>query len=150
MAGFKGKYEHAVDDKGRVNLPAKIRKNLAPEALDSFVITRGYDGCLDLYPLDVWNIFEDQLRTKTNRHVGEDLQYIRTLMMWAQDTSLDKQARITIPQDLSDFAGITSNVVIIGALDKIEIWSPEKFREYHELHATQSYEELAARVLGDM
>ncbi len=139
-----------MDDKGRVSLPAKIRKNLAPEAQDSFVITRGYDGSLDLFPLDIWNNFEEQLRAQTNRHEGDDRLYIRTLMRWAQDTALDKQARITIPQDLLDFAGITSNVIIIGVLDKIEIWSPENFRKYDEQHADQSYEAVAASVMGDV
>lgn len=148
MAGFKGKYDHSVDDKGRVSLPAKIRKNLSPEALDSFVITRGYDNSLDLYPQDVWNVFEEQLRSRANRHEEEDRLYIRTVMMWAQETSLDKQARITIPQDLLDFAGITGSVIIIGALDKIEIWSPENFRNYTERHADRSYESVAAHVMG--
>jgi MraZ protein len=150
MAGFKGKYEHSVDDKGRVSLPAKIRKNLAPEALDSFVITKGYDKSLDLYPLDVWSDFEEQLRNKTNRHEEEDRLFVRTLMMWAQETSLDKQARISIPQELLDFAGITGTAIIIGALDKIEIWSPENFRKYYEQHAEKSYEAVAARVMGDV
>ncbi len=148
MAGFKGKYDHSVDDKGRVSLPAKIRKNLSPEALDSFVITRGYDNSLDLYPQDVWNDFEEQLRKKTNRHEEEGRLHIRRIMMYAQETSLDKQARITIPQDLMDFAGIRGNVIIIGALDKIEIWSPENFRIYNETHAEQSFESVAARVMG--
>ncbi|MCZ7558058.1 MAG: division/cell wall cluster transcriptional repressor MraZ [Bacteroidia bacterium] len=148
MAGFKGKYEYAVDDKGRVNLPAKLRKNLSPEAQDSFVITRGYDISLDLFPLDMWNEFEQQLRNKTNRHEDDHRLYVRTVMMWAQETSLDKQSRITIPQDLMEFAGISGNVIIIGALDKIELWSPENFKAYYDRHAEQTYEAVAARVMG--
>lgn len=148
MAGFKGKYEHSVDDKGRVSLPSKIRKNLAPEAMDSFVVTRGYESSLDLYPMDTWNQFEEQLRNQLNVHREEDRLYIRTLMMWAQEVVLDKQSRIMIPSELMEFADITSNIVIVGALEKIELWSPEHFRQYHERNAEQSYEAVAARVMG--
>jgi len=150
MAGFKGKYEHSVDDKGRVSLPSKLRKNLAPEAMDSFVITRGYEDSLDLYPMDVWNQFEEQLRGNLNVHREQDRLYIRTLMMYAQEVGLDKQSRIMLPQDLMEIAGITTQVVIIGALAKIELWSPATFRQYHERFADQSYEDVAARVMGGM
>jgi MraZ protein len=150
MAGFKGKYEHSVDDKGRVSLPSKVRKNLSPEAMDSFVITRGYEASLDLYPMDVWNQFEEQLRSNLNVHREQDRLYVRTLMMWAQEVGLDKQSRIMLPHDLMQIAGISTQVVIIGALEKIELWSPENFRQYHERNADQSYEDVAARVMGGM
>jgi len=150
MAGFKGKYEHAVDDKGRVSLPSKLRKNLSPEANDSFVITRGYEFSLDLFPMDVWNQLEDELRSKLNKHREEDRLFLRTLMMWAQEVTLDRQSRIMIPQELMEFAGVTEKVIIIGALEKIEIWSPESFRSYHERNADQTYESVAARVMGGM
>mgnify|MGYP000734203721 CR=1 FL=1 len=150
MTGFKGKYEHAVDDKGRVSLPSKLRKNLSPEANDSFVITRGYEFSLDLFPMDVWSQLEDELRSKLNKHREEDRLFLRTLMMWAQEVTLDRQSRIMIPQELMEFAGVTDKVIIIGALEKIEIWSPESFRSYHERNADQTYESVAARVMGGM
>ena len=150
MAGFKGKYEHSVDDKGRVSLPSKLRKNLSPEANDSFVITRGYESSLDLYPMDVWNQLEDELRSKLNKHREEDRLFLRTLMMWAQEVTLDRQSRIMIPQELMEFAGVKEKVIIIGALEKIEIWSPESFRSYYERNAEQTYESVAARVMGGM
>jgi MraZ protein len=148
MAGFKGKYEHAVDDKGRASLPAKIRKALTPEAKDSFVITRGYENSLVLYPLDAWNKYEEQMRSELNTHREEDRLFIRMLMMWAQEVTLDKQSRIMIPQELMEIAGITTQVVIIGALEKIELWSPESFRAYNERFADTTYEAVAARVMG--
>ena len=150
MAGFKGKYEHSVDDKGRVSLPSKVRKNLSPEAMDSFVVTRGYESSLDLYPMDVWNQLEEKLRSQLNVHREQDRLFIRTLMMWAQEVVLDKQSRIMLPQDLMEIAGISTHIVIIGALEKIELWSPANFRQYHERYADQSYEDVAARVMGGM
>lgn len=148
MAGFKGKYDHTVDDKGRVSLPAKIRKALSPEANDSFVITRGYENSLVLYPLDAWNRYEEQMRTGLNTHREEDRLFIRMIMMWAQEVSLDRQARLMIPKELTEIAGITTQVVIIGALEKIELWSPEYFRAYNERYADTTYEAVAARVMG--
>jgi MraZ protein len=148
MAGFKGKYDHTVDDKGRVSLPSKIRKALSPEAKDSFVITRGYENSLVLYPLDAWNRYEEQMKTGLNTHREEDRLFIRMIMMWAQEVSLDRQARLMIPKELTEIAGITTQVVIIGALEKIELWSPEYFRAYNERYADTTYEAVAARVMG--
>jgi MraZ protein len=148
MAGFKGKYDHTVDDKGRVSLPSKIRKALSPEANDSFVITRGYENSLVLYPLDAWNRYEEQMKTGLNTHREEDRLFIRTIMMWAQEVTLDRQARLMIPKELTEIAGITTQVVIIGALEKIELWSPEYFRAYNERYADTTYEAVAARVMG--
>jgi len=150
MAGFKGKYEHSVDDKGRVSLPSKIRKFLSPEANDTFVITRGYEEySLYLYPLDVWNRYEDTLRSQLNVHRAEDRMIVRTLMMWAHEVTLDRQSRLMIPQEHLEFSEITTSVVIIGALEKIELWSPDRFREfYYQQHPERSLESMAARVLG--
>ncbi|MFA6233077.1 MAG: division/cell wall cluster transcriptional repressor MraZ [Bacteroidota bacterium] len=148
MAGFKGKYDHSVDDKGRVSLPSKIRKALTPEAKDSFVITRGYENSLVLYPLDAWNRYETQMSTELNTHREEDRLFVRMIMMWAQEVTLDRQSRIMIPQELMEIAGISTQVVIIGALEKIEVWSPEFFRAYNERFADTTYEAVAARVMG--
>jgi MraZ protein len=148
MAGFKGKFEHAVDDKGRFSFPSKLRKALNPEANDSFVITRGYENSLAMYPLDAWNRFEEQMRAELNTHRKEDRRFIRYVMMWAQEVTLDRQSRIMMPHELMKFAGITGQVVVLGALETIELWSPENFREYSEFDGENSVEEIGARVMG--
>jgi MraZ protein len=148
VTGFKGKYEHTLDEKGRVSLPAKLRKSLAAGAADAFVITRGFENCLDLYPKEAWSKLEDELRGRLNMYNTEDRLFLRTILMWAHEVTLDKQARIMIPQELLDVAGITSGVTIIGALEKIEIWSTEEFQRYRDRYAEQSYEDVAARVMG--
>ncbi|MCB2206280.1 division/cell wall cluster transcriptional repressor MraZ [bacterium] len=150
MAGFKGKYEHSVDEKGRVSLPSKLRKNLSPEAMDSFVITRGYENSLDLYPMDVWNQVEQQLQSSLNVHREQDRRYMRMLLKYAHEVGLDKQSRIMLPSELMELAGISSQVVILGSLQKIEIWSPENFRRYDEEFTDQSFEDVAAQVMGGM
>lgn len=148
MAGFKGKYEYAIDDKGRLNLPAKLKKYVSPEANDTFTITRGHEGCLYLYPLDTWNGIERDFSARLNVHNEEDRLLLRIMLMHAQEVALDKQNRIGIPHDLLDIAKIKGNVILIGALDKIEIWCPEVLDAYLDSHADQTFEAIAGKVLG--
>ena len=148
MAGFKGKYDYSIDNKGRVNLPAKLRKNLSASANDSFVITRGHEICLYLYPMDVWATVESDFKARLNVHNAEDRLLLRTISMWASEVTLDGQARIMIPQELLKFASISNSVVLIGALERIEIWSPDVFNRYLESFAERSFESVAAQVLG--
>ncbi len=147
MSGFKGKYDHAVDSKGRIIIPSKLKKHLSPEADEKFVITRGLDDVLWLYPLDVWNAWEQQLKENTNPFNSEDRFFVRTLMQYAHEVQLDKQNRIMIPKELLDLAHITSAVKLLGMFDYIEIWSPEEFDRYFS-STEQSYEQVASRVMG--
>ena len=150
MAGFKGKFEHSIDDKGRVNLPAKLKKYLTPEAADSFVITRGHDLCLYLYPMDTWSKVEDDLKSRLNVNKEEDRLYLRTLLSNSHEVTLDKQSRIMIPEQLLTIANIEGAAVIIGSLDKIEIWSPQTFETYLQRFSDMSYEDVASKVMGGM
>ncbi len=147
MAGFKGKYSYSIDDKGRISIPAKLRKNLSDAANNSFVVTRGLDGCLFLYPLDIWLLREKELEERLNTYDPEERKFLRSLIVWANDVPLDKQMRVMIPHELLKFAGITSAVVMLGTLDKIEIWNPEKFEAYMG-EVEPHYESIAAKVMG--
>src|SRR5438477_5991933 len=120
MSFFKGREIFSVDDKGRVNVPAKMRKNLSPEANDTFVITRGPDDdpCIYAYPLDEWKTFEENLK-KLNQYNDQDRFFLRTLLYWADEVVLDKQWRITIPKSLLDFTKIEKNALLLGSMDHI-------------------------------
>jgi len=148
MAGFKGKYEYTVDDKGRLSLPAKLRKHISPEASDTFVITRGHDQCLYLYPQDVWNKLEEDFKERLNVNREEDRLYLRTILMWSHEVGLDKQSRISIPTELIEFAEIQGNVLVIGSLEKIEIWNPTSFKNYLARYSDHPFEDVASRVMG--
>ena len=150
MTGFKGKYEYSIDSKGRVNLPSKLRKNLNPESDGAFVVTRGLETCLYLYPMETWNRLEQDLSSKLNVYREQDRLFLRTLLMWVHEVALDKQSRIMIPNELLEFAQIKTGVVLIGALDKIEIWDSEELKKYLDRYSDQSYEDVAARVMGDI
>lgn len=128
MLNFKGEYEHTVDPKGRVSIPAAFREALPPEADGTFVITRGLDGCLAVYTLDVWRKVEEDL----SRLPQKARRYVRLLASQAWEAKIDEQGRILIPARLLEKAGIKDKITLIGVLNKIELWNPERFREYIE------------------
>ncbi len=145
MSAFKGSYSYSVDNKGRVNLPAKLRKYVSPEANETFFVTRGFEKCLFVYPADEWNKLEQHLRD-LSPYNPEHRLFVRAILAYATECQLDGQARITIPQQLLTFADIKDEVKIIGALDRIELWSSKVYEEYVAAQS-QSYEDIAAKVM---
>lgn len=146
MAGFKGQAEYSVDSKGRVAIPAKMRSALNPEAKNSFTITRGFEKCIFLYPLDQWITIEAEM-SSLNAYNRNARNFVRSILMWADEVTLDAQGRIGIPKTLAEFAGVDDRAMIIGALDHIEIWNPEAFQRHMDEQA-QEYETLAEQVMG--
>ena len=121
---FMSQYNHTIDAKGRVIIPAKFREKLG----DSFVITKGLDGCLYGYAGEEWSAFEEKLGTLpiTNKN---SRQFTRFFLAGAAECELDKQGRILIPGVLREFAGLEKDVVLVGVASKIEIWSKERWDE---------------------
>ncbi|MFW5955681.1 MAG: division/cell wall cluster transcriptional repressor MraZ [Rhodothermales bacterium] len=146
MAGFKGQAEYSVDSKGRVAIPAKMRAAMNPEAKNTFTVTRGFERCVVVYALDHWQRVEDEL-AGLNMYRAEARNLVRSVMMWAEEVSLDAQGRIGLPRQLLEFAGIQDRALIIGSLTHIEIWNPELF-DQHLADQSEGYEELAERVMG--
>jgi MraZ protein len=143
MAGFKGSFKYAVDQKGRINIPAKFRKTTG--ALETYTITRGLNGCLYVYPTEEWDIIEGKLRTLL-RNDPTNLYYLRATLSNAADVQLDRQGRITVPANLIKMAGLGKEVLVNGALDRMEIWDPERFAKYIE-ESVEQYEEVARKIL---
>ena len=146
MARFKGQAEYSVDNKGRVAIPAKMRSAMNPEAQNSFTATRGFEKCVFLYPKDRWDKMEDEMDA-LNMYRAETRDFVRTILRWAEDVTLDAQGRIGVPKTLQDFSGIGEKALIIGALDHIEIWDPDAFDQYLNTQSSD-YETLAERVMG--
>lgn len=121
---FMSQYNHTIDAKGRVIIPAKFREKLG----DSFVVTKGLDGCLYGYAKEEWSAFEEKLGTLpiTNKN---SRQFTRFFLAGAAECELDKQGRILIPSVLREFAGLDKDVVLVGVASKIEIWSKERWDE---------------------
>lgn len=143
---FKGQAEYSVDSKGRVAIPAKMRSVLNPEAQNTFTITRGFEDCIFLYPLDQWKDIEEQI-SELNMFNSDARSFVRAIMMWADEAALDGQGRVTIPRPLVEYAGLDDRALIIGAFDHIEIWDPDRFNAYLN-EQPDDYETLAERVMG--
>lgn len=144
MSSFKGSFNYTVDSKGRINIPAKMRKNLAPEANSSFVITRGFENCIFVYPNDEWAKREAELGKlqQTNR---DDRLFTRLLLQYAADVELDGQHRIVLTKELMEYAKITGDVLILGVFDRIEVWNPEEYKKYLDAQQ-QDYVTVAENV----
>ena len=143
MASFKGQAEYSVDSKGRVAIPVRMRSALNPEANNSFTITRGFEQCILLFPLDEWAKREAEI-ARLNTYRSEARSFVRTIMRWADEVTLDGQGRIVVPKSLIAFAGLEDAVLIIGVLDRIEIWNPDVFAAQAEQEA--DYSDVAERI----
>jgi MraZ protein len=142
---FRGQYTYSVDAKGRVSIPAKLRKHVSAESNDTFVMTQGTAACIDVYPLEQWQIIENKLLS-LNSFQPNNAKFIRMFLQYATEDTLDSQARILIPQFLLQYAKIDKEVLILGALKKIELWNPETFAEYIK-QSPETYEQIAAEVM---
>lgn len=121
---FMGEYNHTIDAKGRLIVPAKFREVLGEE----FVVTKGLDGCLFVYPNEEWQVFEDKLRTLplTNKNAR---QFSRFFLAGAASCEVDKQGRILLPAVLREFAELEKDVVLVGVASRIEIWSRSRWED---------------------
>jgi MraZ protein len=136
---YKGTYQYSIDTKGRLSIPSKFRKNLLPEADGMYVVTRGYDQCLSIYSLDEWLKFEEKLlKLPTNKKSSRNV--VRQFTSNAEAVTVDNQGRINIPQHLLDYAGLKKDAVIIGVLDRIEVWAPNVYKE-NSKEDSESFEE---------
>lgn len=138
---FLGEYSHSADAKGRVFIPAKFRDELG----EGFVVTRGIDPCLCVYPKTEWEKFSakiDEFPTVQARKVR------RFLYSAATDPTPDSQGRILIPSVLREYAGIEKDVVVIGVGAYLEIWSAEAWEKEKELESSQEIEALMLALEG--
>jgi MraZ protein len=129
MASFHGRYDYSVDTKGRVNVPAKFRKALSPEADDTFIVVRGPKNCLRAYPKDVWERGRgaelDALPETPENNLLKSVIFGSSI-----DSALDVQGRITLSPTLMGAAGIAKEVTLVGVSSYIEIWDTAKYNEY--------------------
>ncbi len=139
---FMGEYHHNVDTKGRLMLPAKFREDLAD---GKYVLTRGLDNCLFLFPIDEWTEFEEKIK-KLSLTKKDARAFVRFLFSGATNDIIDKQGRIKLNDNLKKYAGIEKEVVVTGAFNRIEIWSEEKWTEYIS-GAEESFEDIAENLI---
>ncbi|HJW86295.1 MAG TPA: division/cell wall cluster transcriptional repressor MraZ [Candidatus Brocadiaceae bacterium] len=128
---FNGKYRHSIDDKNRLAIPSKILETIDKEKEgNGFVITQGFDDCLFLYTTRKWKEVESELR-KIDIKNEKDRHYQRvTIASMVVIPECDQQGRIVIPPEMKEFAKLEKKVVIIGILDRIEIWNEKLWEKY--------------------
>lgn len=137
---FIGEYQHSLDNKGRIIIPSKFRDELG----DVFIITKGLDNCLFVYPKDEWNILENKL--KLLPLTSKDARaFVRFFFSGATECELDKQGRILIPINLREHCKLDKEAVIIGVSTRVEIWSKEEWDLYND-DESLSYEAIAEKM----
>ena len=122
-----GEFSHGMDKKNRIIIPSKLREGLG----EQFIMTKGLDSCLYIYPKDEWQIFEKKLKSLplTDKNVRS---FVRFFFSGANEMEPDKMGRVLIPQSLLSYAGIDGEVVSVGMMDRVEVWSKEKWEAYNE------------------
>lgn len=120
---FMGQYEHSIDAKGRIIIPAKYREDLG----ESFVVTRGLDGCLFLYPQSEWQNFVEKLQGLPSSQNTRKMQ--RQFLSKAMEVVLDKQGRILIPSLLREIAALEKEVVFVGMMNRVEVWDKNRLKQ---------------------
>ena len=127
---FMGEYSPALDDKGRVAIPVKLRKAFGDDALvEKLVVTHGLDKCLMAFRNEEWKEFVEKKLMPLSQSDPKNRMSVRFLVGGACECELDKQGRMVIPSNLLKYAGITNDVIILGLFNKIEIWSKEVYEE---------------------
>ncbi len=140
---FRGSFEHTVDSKGRVSIPSKFRDIIADRYEGRLVLAMDFDRCLTVYPLEEWEKLEEKIKTLPMMQ-KEVKEFMRFFFSSATECELDKQGRILIPPAHRDRSGITKNVMVVGIMNKIEIWDAVAWEARNTQNGDKIGEALAA------
>ena len=146
MAGFLGEYDATIDAKGRFLLPGALKKQM-PEGESTFVISRGLEKCLLLYPMKTWEAIEEKLK-KLNDFDPKVSQFKTQLLGGASPVELDTAGRILLPPSLKPYAGLVKDITLASDIDKIKIWDSGKYKQLFEDFSSDAFANLAAQVMG--
>lgn len=147
MTGFLGEFEATLDTKGRFLLPAGFKKQLPEEETGSFVVNRGFEKCLCLYPMKSWEPLFAEI-SKLNDFDPKVREFRRYFLNGATIVEQDTAGRILILQNLKDYAGLEKNIVLVAAVNKIEIWDSNKYHQFFETFSPEAFSELAKKVMA--
>lgn len=135
-----GEFQHTIDNKGRVIMPAKFRDYLG----DRFVITKGLDNCLFVYPQEEWGVVVEKLR-QLSFTKADARAFSRFFFSGADEVEMDKQGRVLLAPNLREYAGLEREIMVIGVSSRVEIWDREKWLSYSE-QASSDYESIAEKI----
>ena len=147
MIGFLGEFEATLDAKGRFLLPAGFKKQLPEEEGNRFVINRGFEKCLSLYPMQSWEpLFADI--HKLNDFDPRVREFRRFFLNGATIVEPDTAGRLLVPPNLREHASLQKDIVLVAAINKIEIWDSSKYRQLFESYSSEAFSDLAKEVMG--
>lgn len=146
MASLLGEYEIAIDAKGRFLLPSGFRKQLPEGAAARFVINRGFENCLTLYPMDSWNALAEKIN-KLNDFNPKVREFKRLFLNGATVVEVDSADRILLPKPLQEYAGVKKDIIFSAQGNKVEIWDKDTYYNYIRERAS-NFSDLAAEVAG--
>ncbi|MGM1046533.1 MAG: division/cell wall cluster transcriptional repressor MraZ [Bacillota bacterium] len=138
---FMGEFQHSIDDKGRIIIPAKFRDLLGR----SFIVTRGLDQCLFVYPTEEWAIMEQKLKSLPLMK-SDARAFTRFFFSGATECEWDKQGRVNLPGNLREFAKLDKECVVIGVSNRVEIWSKEQWQKYYQ-QSEEAFNDIAEKLV---
>ncbi|MBS1743064.1 MAG: division/cell wall cluster transcriptional repressor MraZ [Bacteroidetes bacterium] len=147
MISFIGEYESTIDAKGRFLFPSGFKKQLPGEDNTTFVINRGFEKCLTLYPLQSWKPIFKEL-SQLNDFDPKVREFRRYFLNGATQVDLDNAGRLLLPQNLMEHASLEKDIVLVSALNKIEIWDKIKYQQFFDSFSPDSFSKLANEVMN--
>lgn len=138
---FMGEFQHSIDDKGRIIIPAKFRDLLGT----SFVVTRGLDQCLFVYPLEEWGVLEQKLKALPLMK-SDARAFTRFFFSGATECEWDKQGRVNLPNNLRQYANLEKDCVVLGVSNRVEIWSRGIWEQYFQ-QSEDTFNEIAEKLV---
>ena len=146
MASFLGEFEATLDSKGRFLLPAGFKRQIPEGESTRFVINRGFEKCLSLYPMQSWQPLYDRIST-LNDFDPKVREFRRYFLNGAIIVEPDAAGRLLIPQNLKEYAGLEKDIVLAAAVNKLEIWDKEKYQKFFESYSPDDFSSLAQSVM---
>jgi MraZ protein len=144
-----GEYQVAIDNKGRMRLPTALLRQLSPDTGGgsyTFVVNRGFEKCLTLYPKSVWDTITEKL-SSLNRFNDRNRMFLRSFYLGASQLETDTADRVLLPKQLMDYAGLDADAILVSMEDRVEIWSPGDYQKMLDINPND-FADLANQVMG--
>ena len=141
---FRGRFEHTIDEKGRLSIPSKFRETLSVRGENELILT-DFDSCLTAYPRDEWRELEEKMK-KLSMIQKDVRNFLRLFYSSATEAPLDSQGRILIPPQMRERAKLDREVVLLGLLNKIEIWDKKSWQEFIA-NSADTFEDVASKLV---
>ena len=146
MTNLIGEFECKIDAKGRFMLPAGLKKQLSPDVQDRFVINRGFEKCIVLYPQNEWKVISDEVN-QLNLYNKKNRDFVRYFYRGATELILDSINRLLIPKQLTQYAGIDKEIVLFAFSNRVEIWAKDAYDKL-QTNEPEDFSSLAEEVMG--